>query len=256
MFTEPKTEAAIGPHIGAQLKVARENASLTLADVSKSLNIRVNYLSAIERLDKTGLPSMGYVFGFVRAYAGHVGLDSKTAVARYKADIECPQNMGQSHCPHHVPKRKIVLPRGGIAAGLVLSLALGFISWYGMQSDNGVVLAANAAVPETEAWTQITTGVTQDEHIISLVALGASWVEVSDAQGNILISRIMVPGEIFEVDRASAPLLSVRDAGAIELYLGGHKVGPIGQEGASAQNIPLATAAEVPVAAVVSTSMR
>ena len=256
MFTEPKTQAATGPHIGAQLKAARETSSLTLADVSKSLNIRKNYLSAIESLDSAALPSVGYVFGFVRAYAKHVGLNDKEAVARYKTDIECPQNMGQSNCPHFVPKRKITIPKGSIAAGVVLALALGFISWYGMKAETSTVLIANATVSETQAWTQTATGVTQDETMISLVAIGPSWVEVSDGQGNILISRIMVPGEIFEVSRTATPLLSVRDAGAIELYLGGQKVGPIGQDGASAKDIPLATAAEVPAAAIVSTSMR
>ena len=262
MLTEPANAAAETPHqephIGAQLKAARDQVALSLNEISKSLNISEKYLGAIERLDKAALPSMGYSLGFVRAYAKHVGLDSAQAVARYKVDIECPKNMGVSDCPHHIPRRVIRLPKGSIAAGLVLFMALGFITWYGMKSDTSSAMIANAAVPETETWAQAVSGVTQDEDIISLVAIGPSWAEVRDAQGNILMSRIMVPGDVFEVSRLSAPLLSVRDAGAIELYVGGRKIGPIGQKGARAENIPLASAVNVdlPSVAAVSTSMR
>ena len=83
-----------------------------------------------------------------------------------------------------------------------------------------------------------------DPDLISLKAIGPSWVQVKDKNGNVLISRVMVPGEIFETKRQNLPLLSIRDAGAVELYIGGTRIGPIGQQGASAKNIPLASASQ------------
>ena len=140
-------------HIGAILRELRIGAGQSLADVATSLRIPENYLAAIEGLDKSSLPSLGYVLGFVRSYALHVGIDAKDAVARYKTDIECPQNMGMHDRPHHVPKRKIRIPKGSFAVGLVLSCLLVVVSWYGWQSDaNSAQAVSTPSVQTPQFW--------------------------------------------------------------------------------------------------------
>jgi len=236
------------PHIGDALRDARLEIGQSLADISASLHIQENYLSAIERLDKLSLPSLGYVLGFVRTYALHLKLDAVDAVARYKIDIECPQNMGISDSPHFVSKRKIRIPKGSFAAGTVLSCFFVLVSWYGWKSDARSAQVVAKPVSAVQNWGFEAVLPTVDPDIISLKAIGPSWVQVKDANGTVLISRIMVPGELFETSIDNAPLLSLRDAGAIELYIGGQRIGPIGQKGASAKGIPLATAADTSTA--------
>jgi len=237
------------PHIGDTLRDARLEIGQSLADVAGSLHIQETYLSAIERLDKLALPSIGYVLGFVRSYSLHLGLDAVDAVARYKIDIECPHNMGISDRPHFVPKRKIRIPKGSFAAGTVLSCFLVLVSWYGWKTDARSAQAVSEPVSVVQNWGFEAVEPTQgDPDIISLKAIGPSWVQVKDVSGTVLISRIMVPGELFETRIENAPLLSLRDAGAIELYIGGQRIGPIGQKGANAKNIPLATAADTSTA--------
>ena len=184
---------------------------------------------------------MGYVLGFVRTYARHLQMDSGEVVARFKTEIECPHNLGVKDIPHHVPKRNFRIPKGSVAIGLVLSSALAMVTWYGTLSNASSEQSVTAPL---EATTQITNLETQlasaTENTIVLKAVGPSWVEVKDAGGMILISRIMVPGEIFEMNRQDAPILSLRDAGAIELYIAGERIGAVGQSGEAAYNIPLA----------------
>lgn len=227
-------------HIGDMLRSAREAASLSIVDVSDALHIQAPYLEAIERLDKSALPSLGYVLGFIRSYALHLGLDAQDAVARYKIDIECPENLGMRDRPHFVPKRQIRVPRGSFAAGAVLSCVLVGVTWYGWKTDAQSAQYNQQPVAQSENWgfepLQPTTG---NPDIISLIAIGPSWVQVKDDEGSILISRIMMPGQLFETPRQNKPVLSLRDAGAIELYIGGERIGPIGQKGENGKNIPL-----------------
>jgi len=135
-------------HIGDDLRAKRESLSLSLDDVAGQLHIRPKYLLAIEKLDVEALPSLG----FIRSYALHLGLDAPTAVARYKADIECPEKLGMRDRPHFVPKRKIRLPRGSFAAGTVLSCLAVTVTWYGMQSDAQSANIARQAVVQTQNW--------------------------------------------------------------------------------------------------------
>jgi len=236
-------------HIGAELGAKRMQAGLSLKEMAAQIRIQYAYLDAIERLDKEALPTLGYALGYVRTYARFVGMDEKAAMERFKKDIEAPRYLSAKEEPHFVPKRSIRLPKGSVAIGVVLSCVFVVVSWYGMKSDAVAVakLTVSEAVATTEQVEQSQNWgfdpvepTKSNADIISLKAVGPSWVEVKDAGGEVLISRIMVPGEIFETDRKNAPLLSLRDAGAIELYIGGERIGLVGQRGEAAKNIPLA----------------
>ncbi len=230
-------------HIGALLREERLCQDLDIRAVSKALHIQPTYLISIEALDTEALPSTGYVLGFVCSYALYLGMDAKNAVSQYKTDIECPRNMGMRDRPHHVPKRKINIPKGSLVAGMVLSCVLVVVSWYGWKTDARSAQSINISVSQVSGWGFDPVQPTQDDpDMISLVAIGPSWVQIKDRKGDILISRIMVSGDMFETKRQNMPMLSLRDAGAIELYRGGVRIGPIGQKGASGKNIPLTAA--------------
>lgn len=228
-------------HIGAALRAMRMEKKLELTDIASTLHIKSEYLDGIERLDDSVLPSLGYVLGYVRTYALHLGMDAKDAVARYKVEIECPHNMGMRDRPHYVPKRQIRVPKGSFAAGMVLSCMLVVVTWYGWKADANSAPVTQEAAQARNWGFDVLEPTKGNPDLISLKAIGPSFVQVKDKDGVVLISRIMVPGEIFETSRKNNPTLSLRDAGAIELYIGGERVGLIGQKGASAKNIPLAT---------------
>ena len=59
---------------GDRLRLAREAAGLSLADVATRTRITQRHLSAIEKSDFSELPGRTYVTGFARAYARAVDL--------------------------------------------------------------------------------------------------------------------------------------------------------------------------------------
>ncbi len=236
-------------HMGARLGAARIAAGLSLKDAAQKINLQYKYLDAIERLDKDVLPGLGYTLGYVRTYARLLGLNEQDVIARFKADMAAFHDLGHDlghdldniGNPRYVPKRSIRLPRGSFAIGAVLACVLVIVSWYGMKAD------ARSSRPDIAPVVQadnrglaLVQPAKRDTDMIALKAIGPSWVQVRDGEGRTLISRIMVPGEIFETSRKNLPILSLRDAGAIELYLGGNRLGLIGQPGHAAKNIPLA----------------
>ena len=61
--------------IGQQLRQARQERNLTLEQAAQATHIRLHYLEALERGDFSRLPSKAQGRGFLRAYAGYLGLN-------------------------------------------------------------------------------------------------------------------------------------------------------------------------------------
>jgi cytoskeleton protein RodZ len=66
---------------GQKLRQAREERTLTLEQVAQATRIRVHYLRALEAGEFNTLPSLAQARGFVRAYAGFLGLDGEALLA-------------------------------------------------------------------------------------------------------------------------------------------------------------------------------
>jgi hypothetical protein len=67
--------------VGTSLREARIGRGLALGEVEEATKIRVPFLSAIEAEDWDALPGDAYARGFVRAYAGFLGLDGARLAA-------------------------------------------------------------------------------------------------------------------------------------------------------------------------------
>jgi len=225
-------------HIGIELRDARTARGLSYEDVAKATKIKPEYLRAIENLAKSELPSIGYVLGFIRTYANFLGMDGGSAVARYKVDSEVPENLGLRDRPHFVPKRKIRLPRGFYPAITVMAIAGMLTVWYGTQT---ATQAAAVQTPDLriEPAEQLATQTAIDPDLITVKALAPSWVQVKDETGRVIITRIFVTDETWQVPNNSGMVLSARDGGALELHLGETNLGPIGETGVAFSDMPL-----------------
>jgi cytoskeleton protein RodZ len=78
--------------VGQDLRAARLRRGDDLATVSRSLKIRKDHLEAVEEDNFAGLPGKTYAIGFVRTYAGYLGLDVAKTVERYKQEISGRQD--------------------------------------------------------------------------------------------------------------------------------------------------------------------
>src|SRR5262245_26672939 len=73
--------------LGADLQQARERAGLSLDDLSARTKIRRHMLESIERNDFASIPGGLLARGYLRAYAGEVGLPAEVVAARYQTEF-------------------------------------------------------------------------------------------------------------------------------------------------------------------------
>lgn len=91
--------------IGATLREARKRRKVDLSEVEAAIKIRVRYLQAIENEEWDALPGGAYTRGFIRTYAGYLGLDGDRLADDYR----------RSTAPaggERVPKRVEPVPTG------------------------------------------------------------------------------------------------------------------------------------------------
>lgn len=214
---------------GARLRARRESYGLSLADVSEITNIKTRYLSAIEALDEAALPAIGYTIGYVRSYAKALGMDGAMAVKDYKAATALTQ-MKLRDAPHVILRRQLRLPRGSISALTVASVALGIGLWYGTQSEAIATPAPLVDIAPQYTAAEPATPLMQ-AGLFTLQTTAPSWIEIRTVHGEVEVSRIFLRGETWQGPVAAGYSVSVRDAGAVELYEGTALIGPLGAAG-------------------------
>lgn len=73
--------------LGAALRAARLASGLSMAQLSTMTRVHPRFLTALEQGEFAVLPSRIFSIGYVRAYAGALGLDELTAVERFKREF-------------------------------------------------------------------------------------------------------------------------------------------------------------------------
>lgn len=71
-------------NVAAEMRCCRENAGISLVELSKIIKVRRIYLEALEAADTSVLKFEAYVFGYIKAYAKHFDLDYEVLVERIK----------------------------------------------------------------------------------------------------------------------------------------------------------------------------
>jgi cytoskeleton protein RodZ len=115
--------------VGQELRAGRLRRGDDLATVSRDLKIRKDHLEAVEEDRLENLPGRTYAIGFVRSYAGYLGLNATEMVERYKQEIS---GRHDDHMPTiaPVPDEQRRLPQGWrFVAGIVV-LAVGYGAWH------------------------------------------------------------------------------------------------------------------------------
>ena len=132
--------------IGTTLREARRRQGLDLAECEAATKIRPRYLVALEEEQFEILPEPAYVRGFLRTYAGFLGVDADLVVDEYDSRLEPEPPPSEPLAPPGPPVgrletavRRLVAPRTSrrrgeawllwISIGSVLVLAV--IIWAG-----------------------------------------------------------------------------------------------------------------------------
>ena len=78
--------------VGPYLRACREAKGISLDDAAQVTRISKSYLDALEREDYDRLPGPAYCKGFLRIYAGYLGLSGDAVVARYDQAVAPPKS--------------------------------------------------------------------------------------------------------------------------------------------------------------------
>ncbi|WP_184717014.1 helix-turn-helix domain-containing protein [Caulobacter sp.] len=142
-----------GADIGLALKGAREFRGLTTQDVADATRIRQSYIEALEDMRLDDLPSRPFTIGYVRAYAGLLGLDGDAAVSRFKDDA--PDDGVELRAPIGVrrerdPRLALILAGGLLVVGAIL---LWNVAQRAITKEEPPAQVAQSAVTSTAAAT-------------------------------------------------------------------------------------------------------
>lgn len=132
--TSEKSTIASAPILKI-LAEARLKAGKTYAQVSKSLNIQVAFLRAIEEGDLGALPETVYTLGFVRTYGNHLGLDGARCAQDYKEQVLFAAPLKQGLTSPRFRNESTMPKRALIVLGLLIALG-SYMGWLYISEEN------------------------------------------------------------------------------------------------------------------------
>ncbi len=132
-MTEAAPDPAVDPRaeavraFGRYLLRERELRGLSLEDVVRVTRLTTAVIEAVESGDPARMPPRGYLVGYLRSYAGAVGLDPDDVVLRYQeaAGLEDPEPAtSRPPAPSSGPRRRLLLVVVGVALAVAVALGI------------------------------------------------------------------------------------------------------------------------------------
>lgn len=80
--------------LGEKFRKIRSDRRISLSEVSRATKIQVKYLEALENGEYDKLPPEVYVRGFLRSYAGYLGVPEDAIVRLYERERNIQKNLG------------------------------------------------------------------------------------------------------------------------------------------------------------------
>lgn len=230
--------------IGSTLQEARLHSALTLREISKATKISLSVLESIERNDFSRLPGGVFMRGYLRAYAGEVGLNPDHIVNAFRAQFEHPEQ--EEPLKLRPPlERETKFDRLSLLSMLTLGLLLAIYFAFVSRSAESPSESETVEAVTTTGEARIPSEVLEDVPLrvaspalpgdapglqLELQSRGVCWVSAI-ADGRLVIYRLMQPGERATLDARDQIQLRVGDAGAFAFVINGAPGRPLGRPG-------------------------
>jgi cytoskeletal protein RodZ len=231
---------------GDRLRLAREAAGLSLADVATRTRITQRHLSAIEKSDFSELPGRTYVTGFARAYARAVDLPEAEVGAAVRRELEEDAYGARPLYEAYEPTDPARLPTARmtwtlVIVALLLASAYGVWRFLSVEPGEALVAAQNRAAdaseaPQSDAAAPPTTKAGTAQSAVAanapvvLTGISEVWIGFDDAAGKTENWRTLDPGETYQVPPEYIDQFTLRTSipQALKVTVGGRDVGAIG----------------------------
>jgi cytoskeleton protein RodZ len=195
--------------IGSVFREARNRRKIDLSEVEAATRIRVRYLRAIENEEWDVLPGGVYTRGFIRTYAGFLGLDGERLAEDYRKSVEGAQR-GPTPELTAAPAsrssgRRWPAPRASwVAVAAVLLVAVvAIVAVPGGGGDGGGSVSRGKPEQQRRQHGQQQPKPVSQGVSVRLAASAEVWVCVLDAQGKPLVN-----GQILETGVEEGPFRS------------------------------------------------
>jgi cytoskeleton protein RodZ len=197
-----------GP-IGNVFREARNRRKIDLSEVEAATRIRVRYLRAIENEEWDVLPGGVYTRGFIRTYAGFLGLDGERLAEDYHRSVEGQR--GQAPEPAAAAssagsrERRWPLPRASwiAVAAVILVAVVAIVAIPGGGGESGGGGPQGKAAAKAHPHKQRQPPAASRGVSVQLAASAEVWVCVLDGRG-----RPLVDGQILETGAEEGPFRS------------------------------------------------
>jgi cytoskeleton protein RodZ len=244
--------------LGIRLRELREAKGVSLDDIARSTRVGRRHLEALETDSWGELPAPVFVKGFIRAYCDFLDAPPDEALGLYReaAGVPAKPERVQS-VMRTAPSRRV----GPLMVSLVLFIALGaslFALRIGLkssehpipamsgsaQSDASAVtsstaipLAAAPAIPAQPTPVPATEPKPEGQRLL-IRAVEPTWIRVQVDEGQVA-EELLQAGAVREWTAARRFVLTVGNAGGIEVDLNGRRIPALGARGAVIQKLVL-----------------
>ncbi|HET8577282.1 MAG TPA: RodZ domain-containing protein [Methylomirabilota bacterium] len=262
-------QAEAARSLGTYLRSLREIKGGSLEEMARSTRVGVRHLEALENNNLAELPAPVFVRGFIRAYCSFLNEPADTALARYRELLGERESAEIGGAP---PSRQAESWRSSpvlISLALLAAFGIGLLALNGIlrrppKAPVPVVTApapAEAPSPIAAAGTPAegrpglvagappasTAAATPPEsagvpagaqHRLVVKAVEATWIRVQTDDGRVA-EELLPPGATREWTSTKRFVLTIGNAGGIEIELNGRVLAPLGARGAVIQRLEL-----------------
>lgn len=252
--------------VGDILRRTREYYALSITDVEGALRIRSSHLLALEEGRVDRLPGRVYAIGFVRAYSEFLGLDGDKMVHLFKAQLIGHKPRPELNFP--APASESKLPNfyvlGSSLAGLVLVIIIFVIM--GTVKPHKDIPEVPAEVKTAQAGEAVMFGPPVPSNLAEILAAvkpaagppepvnrividvtDSAWVEIRNAEGKPILSRILKQGDSYLVPNEEGLVMDTGNIGALVFTVDGKVLPLLGENGDVRRSVPLTPAELMPV---------
>ena len=268
----PARDSHANMPVGEILRRTRVHYGQSIVDVENVLRIRAVHLTALENGKSADLPARVYAIGFLRAYSEYLGLDGEKMVTLFKSQSVGSRARPELNFPVAASDSKLpgMLITGVSLAAIILTVSLFSIFHHHakttrtqeeippvsaqMKNDARApvakVLPAVAAVPVIQAAAVSAAGAvngaapaplaaTDPANRIVIDIKDTTWLEIRNASGKAIISRVLNPGDKYLVPNEDGLILATGNIGGLDFIVDGKAVPPLGNQGDVARGIKL-----------------
>lgn len=233
--------------VGEILRRTRVHYGQSVRDVEQAIRVRASQIEAIETDHTENLPGRVYAIGFVRSYSEYLGLDGGKMVELFKRQQGTKPRTPELEFP--APASESKLPSAWLIAACLVVVVMMPVLYMAVTGETDSKPAVIPEVPE-HLQTDTLSILTLDKDIqaaqseakqseIFINVKENSWVEIKNAESEVLISRVLESGEQYYVPNSPDLVITLGNAGAVEFDTGGGKFISFGKTGESVKDIPL-----------------